>query len=179
MEVNFIDRLISRLHMAVLLVMALIRDSSNVGACCGGSPSPLRGDCPPGLADSSARMHTGRRCSLLACFEPLLRFHFSHSPLCSTIPLHSVWTDHCAGLDPPVRAHSETLSGVNSTLLAPSVSASPFGSILHHPASVSMPQLRQIMRCRRGISRGLVNSRHPSLSASSCSSFADKEHVQS
>lgn len=90
------------LHQSAMCVhsaMAFVLDCS---ACCGnscGSPPPLRGACAPGCAEPNARTHTGRRCTLLACFETLPGHHFSQSFFCGVNSLHCARpADNCGFL---------------------------------------------------------------------------------
>ena len=143
--VNTLNRLTTLFHIAVLLVMAHILDSSTGCACSGEPPSPLCGVCPPGFADLNKCTHTGCRCTLLACFEPLPGFHFSHSRLCSFNSPHSVRAEHIGGLNPSHCTQTEIFSNVNSPLRTSDFSVCSSGSRILRPAPVAMPRLCQRM----------------------------------
>ena len=159
--------------MAVLLAMEHIRDSSNDNVGYGGSPSPLQGNCAPGSADASVKTNTGWHCSLHACFEPLPGFHFSHSPLCSLNSLSSVWIDQRGGLICHFQAPSANLSDDQSFSSPPALPVSPFCPGPLRQVPVDMPRLRERMRSRRGLSRGL---RRPPPTLGTVSSSADEDH---
>ena len=151
--------------MVVLLVMEGIRDSFDDATSSESSPTLLQGICTPGWTEASVKTITGRRCSLHACIELLLGFHYSQSLHCLLNYLSRASTNLRGGLLGCFPAPPAILSIVQPVAPPPAIPATPLSPGLLRRSPGNMSHLCERMRSRRGLSQGLCRPPPSSFSA--------------
>lgn len=168
-RLHFLGRLIRLLHMAVILGMECFCRGLDGGVGGYSSPTPLHANCSPASIEASIKTNTGKRCWIVACFEPAPNCHFSNSPWCNRRICDPASPTKFGNF---ATTSADLLSGHSG--LAPTSLVQPSGAQNSHsppvrfvslaepsPDLVIMPRLCKRMRSRRGSSRGRLNQQRP------------------